>query len=275
VRILLIAHNAYIEPTSGAARSVRTIMEWLHDGGHECHAVTSGCFDQIPGPPIEGQLAAMGIAVRRDSDGGPRPVFRYRLNGVAVTAVETRHVTRDVEDEAGNRQFAAEIVSALGEAPDVVFAYGRHALVHEGLKLAKAQGARTIYTVRGWGYEERCWFESASRVLLNCHYATRVFARQPGIYAEWLPSPFNWSEIRAPVESRGFVTFVNPALHKGFVLFARLADMLGRLRPDIPLLVVQSFPELSAFANLRVWTSRVMGISLSVRRYPSHGKYTR
>ena len=44
----------------------------------------------------------------------------------------------------------------------------------------------------------------------------------------------------APVESRAFVTFVNPSPHKGLLLFARLADMLGSRRPDIPILVVQS-----------------------------------
>ncbi len=44
----------------------------------------------------------------------------------------------------------------------------------------------------------------------------------------------------APSESRAFVTFVNPSPHKGVLLFARLADMLGSRRPDIPILVVQS-----------------------------------
>jgi hypothetical protein len=36
------------------------------------------------------------------------------------------------------------------------------------------------------------------------------------------------------------VTFVNPSPHKGLWVFARLADMLGSRRPDIPVLVIQS-----------------------------------
>src|SRR5439155_26148293 len=32
----------------------------------------------------------------------------------------------------------------------------------------------------------------------------------------------------------------NPSAHKGLLLFARFADMLGSRRPDIPILVVQS-----------------------------------
>ncbi len=36
------------------------------------------------------------------------------------------------------------------------------------------------------------------------------------------------------------MTFVNPSPEKGVHAFARIADELGRSRPDIPLLVVES-----------------------------------
>ena len=60
-----------------------------------------------------------------------------------------------------------------------------------------------------------------------------------GLVSTPIDPPIEWLSVLAPVESRAFVTFVNPSLHKGLLLFARLADMLGR-RPDIPILVVQS-----------------------------------
>lgn len=46
--------------------------------------------------------------------------------------------------------------------------------------------------------------------------------------------------VLGPEDARRFLTFVNPSLHKGAALFARLADTLGRARPDIPILIVQS-----------------------------------
>jgi glycosyltransferase involved in cell wall biosynthesis len=46
------------------------------------------------------------------------------------------------------------------------------------------------------------------------------------------------------------VTFVNPAPHKGALLFARLADMLGARRPDIPILIVQSATSAGALNAL-------------------------
>lgn len=250
MRILLLAHNAYVEHSNGAARSVRTILEWLSDGGHTCSAVTSGRFDQSPGLTIEAVHAGLGLDMRRDSSGA-RPVSRYTLNGVAVTAVETRHANRNDIDTEGDARFAAEVANALAEEPDLVFAYGHHLLVHAGLKCAREQGARTIFTVRAWGYNKPGWYENADRVLVNSGFAVRHYAVHAGIRADALPSPMIWSDIQAPSEGRGFVTFVNPAPHKGLVPFARLADMLGQQRPDIPLLVVQSGGDAGSLNRIR------------------------
>jgi len=50
-----------------------------------------------------------------------------------------------------------------------------------------------------------------------------------------IESPIEWAEVQAPTDMRKFVTFVNPSLQKGAMLFARLADLSGQSRPDIPL----------------------------------------
>ena len=55
-----------------------------------------------------------------------------------------------------------------------------------------------------------------------------------------IESPIDWEDVEAPEDLRRFVTFVDPSPAKGSLLFARLADMLGSRRPDIPILVVQS-----------------------------------
>ena len=43
-----------------------------------------------------------------------------------------------------------------------------------------------------------------------------------------------------PILTPQFVTFINPSLQKGAYAFVRIAHELGRRRPDIPLLVVES-----------------------------------
>jgi glycosyltransferase involved in cell wall biosynthesis len=67
-----------------------------------------------------------------------------------------------------------------------------------------------------------------------------VYRETVGLVSTPIEPPIDWSTVVAPADARAFVTFVHPALHKGLLLFARLADMLGSRRPDIPVLVVQS-----------------------------------
>jgi len=39
-----------------------------------------------------------------------------------------------------------------------------------------------------------------------------------------LEPPLDWSSVVAPTEARAFVTFVNPSMHKGLLLFARIVQ---------------------------------------------------
>ena len=71
-------------------------------------------------------------------------------------------------------------------------------------------------------------------------FLTDVYRDKIGLVSTPLEPPIDWASVVAPADSRAFVTFVNPSMHKGLYLFARLADMLGSRRPDIPILVVQS-----------------------------------
>ncbi len=45
---------------------------------------------------------------------------------------------------------------------------------------------------------------------------------------------------RSNENTKTYLTFVNPSIEKGVYPFARIADELGRRRPDIPILVVES-----------------------------------
>ena len=71
-------------------------------------------------------------------------------------------------------------------------------------------------------------------------FLTDLYRDKVRLVSTPIEPPIDWSTVVAPTESRAFVTFVHPSPHKGLLLFARLADMLGSRRPDIPVLIVQS-----------------------------------
>ena len=131
-----------------------------------------------------------------------------------------------------------------------MIAYGGHPLVHHAMQHARAQGARTVFSLRAWGYEHRRWFAHADRVLATSPYLARAYHDRIGLHADGIPSPIDAAALLAPPEARSFATFVNPSPHKGAALFARLAAMLGQARPDIPLLVVQSGRDASGLAAI-------------------------
>src|SRR5262249_8775966 len=70
-------------------------------------------------------------------------------------------------------------------------------------------------------------------------YCRGHYRRALGVESRVLPCPLAWQRVRCDEVRPRYLTFVNPQPGKGVALFARLALELGRLRPDVPLLVVE------------------------------------
>ena len=113
-------------------------------------------------------------------------------------------------------------------------------MILEAMARARKRGIATAFAVRGFGYYEQRYFENVEHAFTCSRFLTEFYRDAVGLISTPIEPPIDWASVLAPVESRAFVTFVNPSPHKGVLLFARLADMLGSRRPDIPILVVQS-----------------------------------
>jgi glycosyltransferase involved in cell wall biosynthesis len=164
-------------------------------------------------------------------------VFR----GVPVTMLATSAPKNTPAEHFERNQFIFHFDQELCSfAPEVVLSYGGHPMVHEAMRRARARGSRTVFTLRNYGYEDRRHYEHVDHVFTTSPFLSRFYHERIGLRSTGIESPIDWAEVAAPEELRRFVTFVNPSLAKGALLFARLADMLGSQRPDIPILVVQS-----------------------------------
>jgi glycosyltransferase involved in cell wall biosynthesis len=255
MRILLAIHNAYTDHTSGAAHSMRILMQWLAEGGHDVRVLATGRFDARPPASLAQHLAdvevsakkhpppkAMLRTVRRPANLGPgRPTFEFVFRGVPVTMLATSAPKNTPAEHFERNQFIFHFDQELCSfAPEVVLSYGGHPMVHEAMRRARARGSRTVFTLRNYGYEDRRHYEHVDHVFTTSPFLSRFYHERIGLRSTGIESPIDWAEVAAPEELRRFVTFVNPSLAKGALLFARLADMLGSQRPDIPILVVQS-----------------------------------
>ena len=167
--------------------------------------------------------------------------MHYAVRGVPVTLLVTRHNDEARPDRAEAAQYLSMLDAIVDEvAPDQLIACNGHPMIFEAMARARARGITTAFAVRGYGYYDARYFKDVDHVFTCSQFLTDVYRGRIGLASTPLEPPIDWSAVVAPVESRAFVTFVNPSLHKGLYLFARLADRLGSQRPDIPILVVQS-----------------------------------
>jgi hypothetical protein len=250
VRFLLVNNHCISDPTAGVTQSLRTIMEWLADAGHDCRILTTARFESPVTFTIEEHLAQHGVEMSGaappvDGAGSAgragRPVVHYTVKDVPVTMLMTRSHDESRPDRAEAAQFLALLDGMLEAfAPDQLIACNGHPMIFEAMSRARSRGITTAFAVRGFGYYKRRYFEHVDHAFTCSRFLTALYREKVGLTSTPIEPPLDWSTVVAPADARAFVTFVNPSPHKGLWLFARLADMLGSRRPDIPVLVVQS-----------------------------------
>jgi glycosyltransferase involved in cell wall biosynthesis len=177
----------------------------------------------------------------------PFSVFQLRQGGVPVTifspvpqtAEQSPHPTGEPTREQGYA-FLALFERVLERfRPEVLLTYGGHWLAEEMMACAKRHGVRVVFAIHNFAYRWSNLFRLVDAVLVPSRCAQDHYRRTLGLECTPIPGPWNWSQLRCENVEDRYATFVNPQPDKGVFLFARLATELGRLRPDIPLLVVE------------------------------------
>jgi glycosyltransferase involved in cell wall biosynthesis len=255
VRILLAIHNAYTDSTSGAAQSMRILMQWLAQSGHECRVLATARFDAKPPDDLDAHLETLGVPLQRHAPAKAflrsvkkpanvlvgRPTVDFRLQGVPVSMLLTRAALASPAERFEVAQYLLLLDDLLQQfKPGLLLTYGGHPVVAEAMRRAKKLGAQCVFALHNRGYEDRRYFNNVDRVYACSRHLSDWYRTTIGLVSAVIEPPIEWDEVEAPTEMRRFVTFVNPAIHKGVMVFARLADMLGSARPDIPVMVVQS-----------------------------------
>ena len=123
--------------------------------------------------------------------------------------------------------------------PDLLLTYGGSWLAPPLMAAARRRGLAVVFSLRNLAYHDASLFHGVDAVLVPSQFAAAHYRRALGLSCTAIPGPWRWERLRCPRVEGRFVTFVNPQPHKGVFWFARLAQELGRRRPDIPLLVVE------------------------------------
>ncbi len=170
--------------------------------------------------------------------------------------------------------------------PDLVWTYGGDAVSRRLHQIVRQLGIPLVFELHNFAYSDCSLFAATDRVIVPTEFARQYYRERLGLECQVLPLVVDENRVKAertalsphpcplpqgegtappdplPEGEGTFVTFVNPTPLKGVFIFARIAEVLSRRRPDIPLLIVEGsckvrhLPELgidiSGIKNLRI-----------------------
>ena len=231
------------DPASGAARSLRTICEFLSASGMEVAALGTTASESGGESDALNFLSAALPAVQIASSPlapGQTPVFRFDDKGISYTLLHTGGNLTDWERRFGDQfdRLYDEILRTF--KPHIVFTYGGQPPEIARRKRAREHGCAVVFGLRNLGYLSPDAFEHIDAILTGSHFVTDRYRQAIGIESTPLPLPLDPQEVLAPKHERIFITCINPSIEKGVMFVARLAEELSLRRPDIPMLIVES-----------------------------------
>ncbi|HEU5118370.1 MAG TPA: glycosyltransferase [Isosphaeraceae bacterium] len=250
-QILFATFPCYLDDSNGAAVASRSMMELLARLGFGVEAVTGFSLelDQEVDPWV--WLSARGddfealggeswsIDVKGLRASVP-PHFRLKVQGVPVTVVLGQSSRRAIANHEESESFLQLYDDTLDRfRPEVVVTFGGDPLAEEIRLRARARQIAVVFALHNFSYLSREPFETADAVIVPSRLASEFYQRKLGLDCTVLPNLCDPQRVRAEERDPRYVTFVTPSPEKGVFAFARIADELGRLRPDIPFLVVE------------------------------------
>jgi glycosyltransferase involved in cell wall biosynthesis len=250
-RVLLVSPGCYLDDSNGAAVASRALMETLAQRGFDTEVLCGSMLDSDQEVDPVLWLSERGWRLDRpyvqSLDAGPSGVrnhdprqLRLTVRGVPITLYHRSTTRLREQDGAETREFLCLLEQVLIHfRPQVVVAYGGGPMIVRAMAMTQASGAATVFPLHNFHYHDPSTFAGVDAVLVASKFAAEYYREALGLECTVLPYLIDLDRVRAQRHEPKFVTFVNPSFEKGVHAFARIADELGRRRPDIPLLVVE------------------------------------
>lgn len=241
LKIAFLSPFCLLDSASGAAQSVRTMLEQLALRGADCRALTACCFDVPPGDRLAEVLGSQGLAPDGEVKELGLKVWQGRVRGVTHQSIQFASQARLQMTPSEELTYRDVLRGWLGQIkPDVVLTFGGLLLDIEIQRCVRAAGALVGFYLANPSYGRRETFDLVDLILTNSqatadHYAAKLQLRSHpvGLFVDAAPAV---AKVREPQ----YVTFINPLPDKGVTLFLKLVARAAIDAPDMKFLVVES-----------------------------------
>ncbi len=285
IRIAFVSPHCALDFTNGAATATLDLLKLLAGIGFPCEVFCGTRANGWDRARIDDVLRQRGGPFTvREARVGPfnaRVIFAAHGN-VPVTMVDTegRTLTAGPYPKGRGEELAAFVTGCEKFLdrfrPGVVWTYGGDPAAMALQAMAKRRGIAVVFALHNFSYTDRAPFAMADRVVVPTEFARRHYREKLGLECEVLPLAIDPERVKVgsgenrphpgPLpEGEGdllpapcsplpasCVTFVNPEPRKGIHVFARIAEVLSRRRPDIPLLMVEGVSKASFLPKLGI-----------------------
>ncbi|VTS07966.1 glycosyl transferase family 2 : Glycosyltransferase OS=Singulisphaera acidiphila (strain ATCC BAA-1392 / DSM 18658 / VKM B-2454 / MOB10) GN=Sinac_4472 PE=4 SV=1: Glycos_transf_2: Glycos_transf_1 [Tuwongella immobilis] len=241
-RIFFASYHCFHDPASGAALCTRDLFDLLTAKGWPCGVLTGPNLDS-PGLPLHDRLQNQPEFSHDRGWFGSLTLSRFRTQnaGYPVQLIAP-------DPPAANRPPTTIEAQAFGHflneelarfRPDIVLSYGGDLASQLVPPIARSVGAKPLFWLHNRSYTDAKIFDPYDAVIVPAEAARHYYQSQLGIQPTVLPGPWNWARTQVAERNPKYVTFVNPEPAKGVFWFARIAEIIGKRRPELRWLLVE------------------------------------
>lgn len=250
-RVLFAVQTCYLDDSNGASVASRAMMEALARAGFEVEAISGATLEHHQGIAHSEWLSERGFMYRSSDEiawtvdalgSRPTAVPHYRLESghVPLTLHRGAPSLSHEDVNASHCEFLTLYENVIDRfQPDTVVTYGGDEVSHRVRSMARERGAAVVFVLHNFNYTFPEMFKTVDAVIVPSQFAAVHYRKTLGLHCTPLSNLVDAQRVRAESHDPQYVTFVNPSYEKGVFVFARIAEELGRRRPDIPLLVVE------------------------------------
>ena len=244
-RVLFASYHCFHDPASGAAVCTRDLFAALASRGWRCGAFTGPYLDDPAATPIGLVLSSRPGVTSAPGTVGAGRFAVHTMAGPGGFPVTVFAPDPPTPAKSPTPEEAAGFLGVLGEAvrrfrPDVVLTYGGDPASRGVAAVARRAGVKVAFWLHNFAYPDPKMFTDYDAVIVPSAFSREHHRQALGIECVSLLPVIDVSRVAVERPGGGrFVTFVNPTPEKGVFWFARLAEVLGQARPDVPLLVVE------------------------------------
>ncbi len=240
LRVAFMSAHALVDASSGAAISVRTILELMAREGVDCKSFTETVFDS---PQQKNSLEAMQAMNAEPIGKGTRLpwLWRKRVSGVD-------HYLNRSSSQVRRRLSAIDELRFYHSASDFLLTYKPHVIITYGnglpelsiMRAAHSVGALVVFYLANPGYRRKSDFAAVDLVMTDSKATQNLYRQRLSLPTTVIGKFISMPASHRHDQVRDRVTFVNPSPEKGVSLFYQIAKAAAELAPDMRFLVVES-----------------------------------